>query len=262
MPRLDIILLPLLGGYIFLITFNYTKFYHKRIEKNRLIYNSLLVALILTIIVYLFDYLLIKDNNYHLDFCGIKTKSVCYYRDYISSKIDEIIHFSKSGFKHSLVVLLISYPLALLLNQINYFKTDFSFDYTLQKWGNEFEKLIWNTLGEKDDLNKLLMLTTKGNKVYIGQVTKLSEPIENKYIQILPSLSGYRDTETHSVNITTSYIDVIEFFVEQNQTALLDSKLGVIIPFSEIILISRFDHQIFGRFNSPITSKKRKKKKK
>lgn len=173
MPRLDIILLPLLGGYFFLITFNYTKFYHKRIEKNRLIYNALVFAFVLTGLVYLADYIFFKFNTYYFEFCCIKTQPVNYYRNFVSLKIDEIIHFSKPGFKQSLIVFLISYPLALLLNKIKYFHKDFSFDYTLNKWGNEYEKLIWNTLGESDDLDKLLMITTKSNKVYIGQVTKL-----------------------------------------------------------------------------------------
>ena len=37
MPKLDLILLPLLGGYWFLRTLNYTKFYHQRVEKQRLL---------------------------------------------------------------------------------------------------------------------------------------------------------------------------------------------------------------------------------
>lgn len=250
MPRLDIILLPLLGGYFFLITFNYTKFYHKRIEKNRLIYNALVFAFVLTGLVYLADYIFFKFNTYYFEFCCIKTQPVNYYRNFVSLKIDEIIHFSKPGFKQSLIVFLISYPLALLLNKIKYFHKDFSFDYTLNKWGNEYEKLIWNTLGESDDLDKLLMITTKSNKVYIGQVTKLSEPIENTHIIILPSLSGYREKETQKLFITTDYTDVIERASLDDQTQSLDKKLGVIIPILEIVLISRFDYQIFGQFNS------------
>jgi hypothetical protein len=250
MPRLDIILLPLLGGYIFLITFNYTKFYHKRIEKNRLIYNSLLFAFVLTGFVYIIDYLFIKGNEYYLEFLCLKSKSINSYRNLISTTIDNIIHFSKPGFKQSLLVFLISYPLAKALNFIKYFHKDFSFDYTLNKWGNEYEKIIWNTLGENEDLDKLLMITTKSNKVYIGQVTKLSEPIENTHIRILPSLSGYREKETQNLIITTNYTNIIQVASIEDNTEILDSKLGVIIPISEIILISRFDYQIFGQFNS------------
>ncbi len=251
MPRLDIILLPLLGGYIFLITFNYTRFYHKRIEKNRLIYNSLLTAFGLTGFVYLLDYFIFKNNNYYLKLCSFETSSIKEIRDYISVTIDEIMHFTKPGFKQSLFAFIISYPLALLLNKLKIFNKAFSFDYSIMKWGNEYEKLIWNTLGEADDLDKLLMVTTKSNKVYIGQITKLSEPMENTHIIIIPTLSGYREKETQKLIITTDYTNVIENASEDNETELLDNKLGVIIPFTEIVLISRFDFQIFGQFNEP-----------
>ncbi|MFV0218682.1 hypothetical protein OBK23_03215 [Empedobacter falsenii] len=250
MPRLDIILLPLLGGYLFLITFNYTRFYHKRIEKNRLIYNSLLAAFGLIGIVYLTDYFILKNNEFYVSFCTYKSYTINEIRSYISKIIDDIMHISKPGFKQSLFAFIIAYPLAYLLNKIKYFSETFSFDYTITKWGNEYEKLIWNTLGEANDLDKLLMITTKSNKVYIGQVTKLSEPLENTHIIIIPTLSGYREKETQKLLITTDYTDVIENAAEDEKTQLLDNKLGVIIPFTEIVLISRFDFKIFGQFKT------------
>lgn len=76
------------------------------------------------------------------------------------------------------------------------------------------------------------------------------EPIENTHIIILPSLSGYREKETQKLFITTDYTDVIERASLDDQTQSLDKKLGVIIPILEIVLISRFDYQIFGQFNS------------
>ena len=249
MPRLDLIFLPLLGGYIFLIYFNRTKFFHQRIEKNRLIYNSLLVAFILTAVVYLTDYFVFQRNHNYLHCCGIQTRTVTFYRDSLSTLLNEIIGFKIPGFKQSLFVLLIAYPLAKLLNLVPIFKEDFSFDYTINKWGNEFDKIIWNSLGEKDDLNKLLMLTTKNNKVYIGHVTKLSEPLENPYLRVIPSLSGYRDKDTQKLNITTNYTDIIQNSSEKENTRDLDNKLGVIIPISEIVIISKFDYQVFGRFS-------------
>ena len=250
MPRLDLILLPLLGGYIFLITFNLTRYYHKRIEKNRLIYNSLLFAFVAIGTVYLLDYLFLKVFNTYSEILCVKTKFALEFRNYVSLQIDNVAKFSKPGFKQSLVVLFLSYPLAYLLNKSKYFQKDFSFDYTLNKFGNEYEKIIWNTLGEANDLDKLLMVTTKSNKVYIGQITKLSDPIENTHIKILPSMSGYRDKETQKLTVTTSYIDVIAAASQNDQTERLDSKLGVIIPMDEISLISRFDYELFGQFNA------------
>lgn len=145
---------------------------------------------------------------------------------------------------------IISYPLAKILNKIKYFHEDFSFDYTINKWGDESEKLIWNTLGEKNDLDKLLMVTTNNNKVYIGQINQLTEPINNTHIQIIPSFSGYRDKETQQVKLNTDYTDTIEYYTRKKQSNLIDNKLGVIIPFENITFISRFDHDIYRKFNN------------
>lgn len=249
MPRLDLIFLPLLGGYLFLIYFNRTKFFHQRIEKNRLIYNSLLVAFILISFVYVIDYLFFNNNNHYLEVYCFKSNTVSHYRHIISKTLDEIIRFKIPGIKQCLIVLVISYPIAKLLNLFAIYQENFSFDYTINKWGNEFDKIIWNSLGEKDDLNKLLMITTKSNKVYIGHITKLSEPLENTYLRIIPSLSGYREKDTHKLNITTNYTNIIQNSSDNGETQDLDNKLGVIIPISEVILISKFDYQIFGSFN-------------
>lgn len=61
MPRLDLIILPLLAGYIFLFTFNLTKFYNIRVDRQRLIFNSLLC----TVFMYPSDQVhLVGLNNY------------------------------------------------------------------------------------------------------------------------------------------------------------------------------------------------------
>src|SRR5690606_6929860 len=119
--------------------------------------------------------------------------------------IDNIVYIPQKGFKQALFSLLISYPLALILNQIKYFNKDFSFDYVLTKWGNETERLIYNSLGQLNDIDKLLMVTTKSNKVYIGHITYLHKPIDNTHITIIPTLSGYRNKDNQKVTITTDY---------------------------------------------------------
>lgn len=248
MPRLDLILLPLLGGYIFLITFNLTRYYHVRIaEKQRLVYNSLVSAFLLAIIVYLIDYVILRSNIY-VDLYCFKSKPFASYRTHISRFINNVLNnVPATGLKHSLLIFLVSYPLAKVLNI--FFNRKFSFDFTIRRWGSQFDRLIWFSLTEKSDEDKLLMITTKSNKVYIGYVSKLSEPIGETYITILPNLSGFRSKDTLKLEITTNYTDVIKKYVEEDKADEIDDKLGVILPVSEILIISRFDNDIFGRFN-------------
>lgn len=249
MPRLDLMLLPLLGGYVFLITFNLTKYSHKRIEKNRLLYDSLLVAFILLSIVYILDYTCIKYNGYAFKIGCNQMEPVNYYRSYVSTVIQDITIFNSYGFKQSLFAFLIAYPMAILLNKVKYFNENFSFDYAVNKYGTEFEKIIWEALGEHQDIDKLLMITTKGGKVYIGHIIKFSEPIGNAYIKIIPTFSGYRSKEDHNLVITTDYTKIITDAVENGEMAKRLTKIGVVVPMSEIMFISRFDIQVFGQFN-------------
>lgn len=256
MPRLDLILLPLLAGYIFLVTFNITKYYHLRIEKQRLIYNSLIAAISLVSIVYFVDYYIGK-SSFEVNCLGIKP--IIEYRTQLSNWIDSLINLeNKIGLKQSIVSLIISFPLAKLLNL--FFSRKFSFDYTIGKWGNHLERIIWFSITEKNDEDKLLMLTTKNNKVYIGYISRLDQPIGETYLTIIPNLSGYRNKENLKIEITTSYTDVIEKYVIENRESEIGNKLGVIIPISEIMFVSRFDTEIFGRFNEGYAEEKQEKK--
>lgn len=251
MPRLDLILLPLLGGYIFLITFNLTKYYHIRLEKQRLIYNSLSFAFILAALVYLLDFFVLK-SKFSIDLCVFKTKPIIAYRTSVSNWIDAVLNGNTvKGLKHSLLIFIVAWPLAKLLNL--FCSRDFAFDFTIGRWGNQLERLIWFSLTEKKDEDKLLMVTTKSNKVYIGFINKLSEPLGEAYVTILPNFSGYRDKETLKLELTTTYTDIIEKYVKENRESEIGQKLGVILPVSEILIASKFDNEIFGRFNSGIS---------
>lgn len=242
MPRLDLILLPLLGGYLFIITFNLTKYYHLRLERQKLIYNSLVFAVLLTFLAYLLDFFILK-----LLF------PQC--REIISGKVSEIMNYNTvSGLKHSILIFIISWPLAKILNFI--FKKKFAFDYTIKRWGSQLDRLIWFSLTEKKDENKLLMVTTKGNKVYIGYINKLSEPIGESFITIIPNFSGYRNKENLQVEITTSYTNFIQEYITKNKQSEIGEKLGIIVPVNEILFVSKFDTEIFGRLNENIQTTK------
>lgn len=173
MPRLDLLIFPLLGGYLFLISFTITKFYHQRIERQRLIFNSLIAAFFLAIIALLID-------NYIL-----KSRCLIEFRDRLIS----LNPFKDTPYLNfSLFIFIISLPLARLINYI--IPTKFSLLYVVERWGNQMEKLFWLSLNHKHDSEKLLMLTTKSNKVYIAYVNKISEPIGDSFVTFIPNFSG------------------------------------------------------------------------
>lgn len=238
MLRFDLLILPLLAGYIFLITFNLTRFYNIRVDRQRLVFNALLCSVGITFFTFIFD------------FYVLKSQPLLFYRAYLGQLIDRIVGRDTMtfGFKHLLLALLISFPLAKFLNLFYSRKSAFAF--TIRKFGSQLDRLFWLSITAKKDEDKLLMLTTKNNKVYIGYVSEISEPLGDSYIRIIPNFSGYRDKDTLTVAITTKYTDVIQYYVEADRKSEIDEKLGVIIPTSEILIVSKFDSDIFGRFNS------------
>lgn len=93
------------------------------------------------------------------------------------------------------------------------------------------------------------MITTKSNKVYIGYINKLSEPLGDVFINIIPNFSGFRDKDNLKVKITTSYTKFIENYLISDNPEKIDQKLGIVLPVSEILFVSKFDTEIFSKFN-------------
>lgn len=228
MPKLDLLLLPLLGGYWFLNLFYFTKFYHQRIEKQRLIFNSSIVAIFISFLGGGVDNLLLNFFPNFREFLG------------------KMIWVDYEGLKLSFLIFGISPLLAVILN----FIPKRLLMYLIIKWrGDQFEKLLWNSLREKDDKDKLIMITLSTRKVYVGIVNKIQKPIGDSYVSMLPYFSGFRDNDTLDFIITTNYFKVIEELVNNNQEELIDSKMGVILHKKDIHQITRFDKTVFDKFN-------------
>ena len=63
MVKFDLLLLPLIGGYIFLITSYFAKFYHQRLDRQRLIFNSVIASVLIEdseAIIYCFSFQTLK----------------------------------------------------------------------------------------------------------------------------------------------------------------------------------------------------------
>lgn len=83
---------------------------------------------------------------------------------------------------------------------------------------------------------ELVEVSTKGSKCYIGfAVVSGVAAADDTDIAIVPLASGYRDSETRELRITTNYSPALQ------QSNLEVTKFRVVIPLSEIASARRFD---------------------
>jgi hypothetical protein len=239
MDKFNLLIIPIVGGYVFLITFKLTRFYHQKIEKQRLLFHSILVGGV-------------------IGFLSLHLKEIL-----DSHRLTEVIRFLKIPIPSSLhglgiyfYIIVISCFIPLVLNVLLslIFGEAKVMSYIIKKWGDSYERLFWDSYPDSSDKKqKPVMLTTKNGKVYIGYISEVSSPLSNSHVTIIPSISGYRDRDTQTVIITTDYTGTIKKYIIDNGKNL--DIVGITIPVSEIILASKFSAKLFKKFNATVDDK-------
>ena len=115
--------------------------------------------------------------------------------------------------------------------------------------GNDFLEMM---LAQAQRDLRLVSVVLKSRKVYVGFVTAGFDPVNDRdYIQLLPLQSGYRDSKTLQLKITTDYSQVYDRIVTKTiEPATFDrDDFRVVIPVSEITSTSFFDEEAYPLFN-------------
>ena len=123
---------------------------------------------------------------------------------------------------------------------------------------------------------KPIMLSLKSGKVYVGEpVGGVGDPsVRAQSIKIIPRFSGYRDPETHKVDLRTNYTDIHKMMVPREEEEpsnpedplakdLADLKvgdgpsvevdmqdMGVVVLWSEVQSLSIYDDDIYRAFQN------------
>ncbi len=130
----------------------------------------------------------------------------------------------------------------------------------IKRFGNGAENLFYEATKGKQQIS----ITTKSGKVYIGYIIR-RKPValhsDSSYVGILPTASGYRDAVTKKMELTTDYRWIREKGIAVNakeETAHSathaeeeaansvdkDMVFAKYFPFSEIAILSRFNPNI------------------
>lgn len=233
MPTIDLLLPPFLGAYLFLKIFHYSRFNLERMERQRLIFLVSVVCIVSSsVLIIIVNY--IRNFEWGLEFLA-----------FISAQ--NPIRYA--GLNMSLGLFIGPVIVAALLNLL--IRTKKALHATVNKYGDQYDKLFWDSM-IAPDREKLLLVTTTKNKVYVSYLSKIDDPIGDPYVTFIPLFSGFRDTDTHRVEFTTDYTGVMEALIEQNLENEIADKFGVTILKSNIFMVSKFNIDLFNSFRNQL----------
>lgn len=220
----NLLLLPLVGGYVLLDnSILWPSFY--RYKGNRLLFASAIPAIFFLTLSFFFTSFFSK---YCPDFAWWwETR----------------IPFQYSG--TSLLSFILPVLLTLFLNLIFKLRSknkDYLIRY-VEKLGTNLDVFLYKASLEK----KQVALTLANNKVYIGFLSAVDLDLkglsqEERYLSLLPSMSGYRHEQTKELKIATEYSSLFQAKPGRNQDDFI-----IVIPLSEILTFTHFDIDTYAK---------------
>mgnify|MGYP000232878992 CR=1 FL=1 len=237
----NLFLLPIITGYLILTFSLLFKYNLQRLSRNRILFESVGIGILIitlgftirTILEFIYKPIITK-TKYFLNFVPIEKPN--YFWTVIFSCIIGLI-----------IIWLSNYIIR------KKYKNDEPIIWAIRQNGDEIERLF------KDSVEKgfAMQITLKNNKVYVGFSETIPIPQKTNYLTITPIISGYRDSETKRLHITTDYFKVVEEFIKDIEEQIdenIDSihlNTDIIIKQDEILSASVYEQKIYDRFNKP-----------
>lgn len=190
----NLLLLPLLGGYLFLRWWNPTRYHALRAEKERL----LILAAIPGLISLILAFAIVKGVGAILP-CSGWPNFPCFPAWWKSN-----VPFDYLG--TSLLAFALGASVWWPWNKL-FCSQKVAIDKVIDEDKIPFELL----LKKAQDQTKTVSVTMSNGKVYVGWVTHSFNPaLPTRFIQILPIKSGYRNQETKWLEFTTFYSEALD----------------------------------------------------
>ncbi len=278
----NLLLLPLLGGFLFLRWWNPTRYHALRAEKERL----LILAAIPGLVSLVLSFAIISGLG-ALFPCSSWPRVPCFPAWWQAN-----VPFDYSG--TSLLAFTLGAILWLPLNLVC--SRDKAIDRIIEEDKIPLELL----LKRAQDNGNTVAVTMSNGKVYVGYVLHLINPaLPTQFIQILPTKSGYRDETDKSYRFTNFYTEALdqidkdfeskylefeevsnkidalserqekkpkkeaakklktlraksdELEEELNEIALEADAFGIVLPVAEIMSINIFSEYIYDKYFAP-----------
>ena len=222
-------LIFLTAGYIFSRDFWVTKWRTNRSESQRLLFESAFWGMVLVIVSWVF--LTLLEPLTHLEM--VQNMSQNKFIRHLSQVLPVI---------PSLPVFLGALVLAKLLPPL--FNNMVDPAVFIVKYGNELEVMLNDAMQSKS----MISLHLKNDKVYIGwPITTARHTLERgPYLRILPAFSGFRDKDTHVLELTTQYLEIYhrinERYVDMKGLEIKDFE--TVIQEEEVLSAALYDEDL------------------
>lgn len=212
------LILPLVGGYYFLIHSHHFKFYHQRVSDQRLVFNSIIAGTVLSVVAF----------------------SLMKLTGLLFDEVTPLGHYLNTDLEHlgtSLLALMIGICSPWITNR--FLEEEEGIAQSIDKIGTDLEKMLKHAI--RNRLTVCITLST--GKVYAGWPLQVPVPRQSEYIKIAPMLSGFRDLEL-KLHFTTEYLSAIE----SKKNNLTREDFTLVIKTEEIITINYFDISVYDEF--------------
>ncbi len=169
----NLFILPLLGGYYIISRCNYYKFKQQRLDRQRLIFDSILFGIgLITVTLFIRKFVEITSPI-----------TITYISKFLPLQLPYI--------GTAIFSFIFSFIFTELGNAILWNNKKSQIDRAIKQVGNELELLLRASF--KD--SKLLEFTLDNDKFYIAWVKELPIPTISNYVRVIPVFSGFRNNE-------------------------------------------------------------------
>lgn len=216
---LNLLLLPILGGYYILTRSYIFKFTQQRLDKQRLIFTSVMVGVVVGLLAFTVRFI-----------CTL----------FCPSYLSLIRGFIPLSSPNYLLTSIITFLSAIIFVQFTnlFINKERQMSRTIRKVGSEVELLFLYS----QEKNKTLLITLDNGQFYVGWVMELPIPSISGSVRILPLASG----QINANGIYIVCIHYLSFYKKIEKKDLPMSELGgdLAIQVESIISVSYYEDEL------------------
>jgi hypothetical protein len=224
----NLLLLPLLGGFVFISLCDRWKYGSLRLDGYRLLLHASIAGVFLLGVAELLVFLL------------------GHFLHFIDYAWHDIVPIKTSG----------TASLAFALGLTSWWLVNRLFDPKAENEraaidkADPLELLLREALRE----TKPILLTVRNGKIYVGFVTSNSSPaVQVESVKILPLASGHRRNDDKRLSFTTDYSPVYQKILDKDSSVahVTSEDFEIVIPYREIESANLFDAKVYQMFFAP-----------